>query len=420
MRILFVVGQFPAVSETFVLNQATGLIDRGHEVDIYAIGSTRALKGVVQLDVLRYGLAKRAFYAPAIPRRRLLRALRSAGLVAETAMRRPAALAAWGRQRHAGTPAGAGQLLYHAAPILRRKRYDIIHCQFGSVAQPLATLRKLGAVTGGLVVSFRGQDSSRYVRQHGRDIYREVFEVGDVFLPNCAYFQRRLLALGCDPRRVIVHRSGLDCARFRFAHRHLPLDRPVRILMIGRLVEKKGMEYGIRALARVTGGGCRVELVIVGDGPLAPQLSALARDLGVTPLLRFTGWQDGSQIAEWLATSHLLMAPSVTAADGDEDAPVNVLKEAMATGMPVIGTRHGGIPELVEDGVSGFLVPERDTEALADRLLYLVTNPQVWPAMGEVGRAFVARHYDLNGLNDRLVEIYRDVDSRTDRRPCDD
>ncbi|MEN9223394.1 MAG: glycosyltransferase, partial [Thermostichus sp. BF3_bins_97] len=103
------------------------------------------------------------------------------------------------------------------------------------------------------------------------------------------------------------------------------------------------------------------------------------------------------------------LAPSVTASDGNQDAPVNVLKEAMAMGLPVISTWHGGIPELVQEGVSGFLVPERDPQALAERLSYLIQHPQRWSEMGRAGRSFVERVFDLETLNDELVRQYQRI-----------
>jgi colanic acid/amylovoran biosynthesis glycosyltransferase len=101
------------------------------------------------------------------------------------------------------------------------------------------------------------------------------------------------------------------------------------------------------------------------------------------------------------------LAPSVTAADGNQDAPVNTLKEAMAMGLPVISTYHGGIPELVEDGVSGFLVPERDAKAIAQKLDYLISHPEIWVQMGRSGRRQVEDKYDMEKLNDELVKIYQ-------------
>ena len=118
------------------------------------------------------------------------------------------------------------------------------------------------------------------------------------------------------------------------------------------------------------------------------------------------GWRDETEIVKILQDTHIFVAPSITAADGNQDAPINVLKEAMAIGLPVVSTYHGGIPELVEDGKSGFLVPEKDVAALADKLGYLIEHPELWSAMGKAGRQFVLEHYNLNLLNDDLMNIY--------------
>jgi colanic acid/amylovoran biosynthesis glycosyltransferase len=101
-----------------------------------------------------------------------------------------------------------------------------------------------------------------------------------------------------------------------------------------------------------------------------------------------------------------MVAPSITAENGDQEGIPNVLKEAMALGLPVISTLHGGIPELVEDGVSGFLVKERDVDSLAERLAYLVDHPETWSKMGSEGRACIEKDYDMNKLNDHLVDLY--------------
>jgi colanic acid/amylovoran biosynthesis glycosyltransferase len=102
----------------------------------------------------------------------------------------------------------------------------------------------------------------------------------------------------------------------------------------------------------------------------------------------------------------VLLAPSVTAADGDEEGIPNSVKEAMATGLPLVSTNHGGIPELVEDGVSGYLVPQRDIEAMADRLRQLIDHPQAWVAMGLAARARVMAEFDTDKLNDELERLY--------------
>ena len=174
----------------------------------------------------------------------------------------------------------------------------------------------------------------------------------------------------------------------------------------GRLVEKKGIEYAIRAVAQVAQQYPNLTYSIIGDGPLRDRLKALIHELKAESYIHLLGWKNEAEIIQILDQCHLFMAPSVTAKDGNQDAPINVLKEAMAMGLPVISTRHGGIPELVEDGVSGYLVPERDVDALVEKLNSLLAHPEHWGAMGQAGRSFVERYYDLHYLNDLLVRRY--------------
>ncbi len=126
-------------------------------------------------------------------------------------------------------------------------------------------------------------------------------------------------------------------------------------------------------------------------------------------MVKLHGWKNQKEIIEILDVCHIFIAPSVTGVDGNQDAPVNTLKEAMAMGLPVISTFHGGIPELVEDGKSGFLVPEKDADAIASKLTYLLEHPETWKQMGKIGRSRVEEKYDMNKLNDELVEVYQKV-----------
>jgi len=164
---------------------------------------------------------------------------------------------------------------------------------------------------------------------------------------------------------------------------------------------------GIRAAARLLRAGRRIAYDVVGDGPLRPALQQLIADYDMEAHIRLLGARNHDDVAALLKRAHVLIAPSVTAADGDQEGIANVLKEAMARGMPVVATVHGGTAELVEDGVSGFLVPERDADALAARLDYLLAHPERWADMGRAGRAKVEAEFDAARLNDQLERIYR-------------
>ncbi|MEL6267874.1 MAG: glycosyltransferase [Pseudomonadota bacterium] len=173
----------------------------------------------------------------------------------------------------------------------------------------------------------------------------------------------------------------------------------------------------MRAVGRLTAGGRRVRYRIIGDGPERARLEALIAELGLGESVQLLGWRTHTEMARLLASAHIFVAPCQTAADGNQDAPVNTLKEAMATGLPVVATRHGGIPELVEHGVSGWLTPERDAPALAAALDRLLEDPDGWPTMAVAGRAAVERLYAMDRLNDELAALYRRLVS-TGRGPA--
>jgi colanic acid/amylovoran biosynthesis glycosyltransferase len=215
---------------------------------------------------------------------------------------------------------------------------------------------------------------------------------------------------------VVVHRTGIDLTRWPWQSRPTRSGGPLRLLTIGRLVEKKGIGYVLEAMRRLGDAGVPAEYELAGEGPLRAPLEAECRRLGIGERVRFLGWQSQEQIREALERADLLVAASVTAGNADEEGIPNVLKEAMAVGVPVVSTRHGGIPELVEDGVSGMLVPERDPEALAAQLAELAAHPERRAELAAAGRVRVEQDYDIERLNDRLVTLFAGL-SRTAGTP---
>lgn len=413
MKIAMIVGDFPVLSETFILNQITGLIDRGHSVDIYALEAlvvdTSVNTSKVHPDVEKYHLLNRTYYGPQMPANYFLRVLKGLGLLSANCYKNPLALLQSLNAFKYGKQAASLRLLYRTLQLVGKGSYDVIHCQFGMYAPDGMLLRNIGALKGKLITSFRGYDISGYIQECGDDVYNQLFETGDFLLTNCEYFKRRLLKLGCNEKKLVVHGSGIDCSRFLFTPRRPQSDEPIRIATTGRLVEKKGIEYSIRAIAELVDVTQNIEYNVIGDGPLREELQQLIQKLNLGDKVKLLGWKQQQELIEILNNSHIFIAACVTGKDGNQDAPVNTLKEAMAMGMPVIGTLHGGIPELIEDGISGFLVPERDVDAIAEKLGYLIKHPEIWPEMGRAGRAYVEEHYDTNKLNDELVEIYRQL-----------
>lgn len=398
MRIAIFVSEFPALSETFVMRQVVGLLDRGHDVTVFA--DRPRTEPMMHADFERYGLRERTRYL-GMPASRVRRVAAALGHLLRLGPRRARPLLRTLDVTRHGRDAVSLRLFFWAVRLLDEEPFDALHCHFGPVGVMVGTLRDLGAVKGRLATTFHGADLTACLRDQP-ERYRELMRHGDLFLPISDYLRRRLEALGCRPERLAVLRMGVDLRRFEERPRTRVDTGPLRVLTIGRLVDKKGVADGLRAIASARRSGVELRYTIIGDGPLRGRLEALAGDLGIEDAVEFRGWQLQDAIVEALYAHDVLLAPSVTAPDGDQEGIPVTLMEAMATGMPVVSTRHSGIPELVEDGVCGLLADEGDHLALADALMRLSGSPELARSMGRAARRRVAELHDADALDDQL------------------
>lgn len=288
---------------------------------------------------------------------------------------------------------------------LRAERPALVHAHFGTdglLALPLAE-----ELAVPLVVTLHGHEVSRTrarMLASGRLswmryalLQRRLIERGGLFLAVSDAVRRRALAAGYPDGRVIAHLNGVDTDIFRPSGAP---PEPGLILHVGRLVEKKGTAALIDAAARTEGA----RLVIVGDGPLRPSLERRARSLGVEA--RFTGALPPAEVLGWMQRAWLLAAPSLTAADGDSEGLPTVLCEAAAAGLPVVATRHSGIPEAVSEGETGLLGPERDVGLLARNLALLLESPRMRESMASSARLRALDRFDLARQTERLEGYY--------------
>lgn len=405
MRVHAFARRFPSLSQTFVLNQCTGLLDLGAELTVFADGADGS--GVSHPDVVASGITRRVRYY-AIPEpwsRRPLPALQLMTASSQLSPRqRLALLAPW----RGGREAMSGRLLFEGATVAREPAPDILHAHFGPVGAMVDALRRAGVVTAPLVTTFYGYDVSRTPAAH----YRSLFRSGDAFLALSEAMRGRLLAMGAPAERVHVHRLGVDLARFTPAAGAVPnADGDLHLLSIARLVPKKGIADALHAVARARARVPAIRYTIIGDGPLRSELERLAASLGIADVVRMAGWMAQPDVLAAARTAHALLAPSVTAPDGDaEGTPVAIL-EAQALALPVVATRHAGIPEVVADGESALLVDEHDVEALASAIVTLA-DPPVAQRMGAAGRALVERQHDIRRLNRELLARFESLASR--------
>lgn len=410
LRVAVFAYEFPALTETFVLNQVMGLIDQGHNVTIFA--ERPRADGVEHDAVRRYGLREKTRYLN-LPRGKFARV---AAAFRNRDRHRGARLFPALKALRYGRDAASLRLLFWARCIGEHNRFDVIHCHFGPMGRLALQLRECGMISGRLVTVFHGVDVGAAL-QRNPGCYRELFRGGDLFLPISEYWRQKLMAHGCPADRTAVHHMGVTVPpATAFGQIRRPDSRIPVIVTVGRMVEKKGIEFGLRAVGELLHRKIPVRYVVVGDGPLRPALESLSRRLGIQDHVTFHGWQPAEVVRNLIATGDILLAPSITDRTGDQEGIPVTLMEAMALGIPVISTRHSGIPELVEDGASGILLPERDWPGIANAVSGLTGNPRMHADMALAARRRIEDRFNIDRLNAELVRRFYDLVSDEDRQ----
>lgn len=284
----------------------------------------------------------------------------------------------------------------------------ILHIYFGHIAVQLLPLMRQSPVP--VVVSFHGadamvdMDNPTFLRAT-----REVLRLARLVLVRSESLAERVSAIGCPRCKIRIHRTGIPLDRFHYVARSAPANGAWRFFQACRLIPKKGLHTSLRAFARFAETFPRSEFTIAGDGPLLDELANLGAELGIADKVTFTGFLSQNALREQLSAAHGFLHPSELGSDGNQEGVPNSMLEAMATGLPVVATRHGGIPEAVDDGVSGFLIAERDSDAMARAMLQLVADPDRYAALGAAASKAVAERFEQMKQTEVLERCYTEA-----------
>jgi glycosyltransferase involved in cell wall biosynthesis len=295
--------------------------------------------------------------------------------------------------------------------ILGRRGADMMHIYFGHTGVHL--LPFIRAWNRPCLVSFHGADVA--IKQNV-DNYpgklRQLFASVPVVLARSRSLADRLVGFGCPAEKIRINRTGIPLHEFSYVRREFPADGRWQILQACRLIDKKGVGSAIRAFAVFAKEFPNSEFIIAGKGPLQPELQALAQQLGVAAKVHFCGFLSQPDLRELYSLSHIFIHPSETQPDQDQEGVPNSVLEAMATGLPVIATRHGGIPEAVRENLNGFLSDERDTESLGRSMVALANSPELYARFSAAARQAVAENFDQELTIRDLERIYEEVCDR--------
>jgi colanic acid/amylovoran biosynthesis glycosyltransferase len=290
--------------------------------------------------------------------------------------------------------------------VLRKTDASLLHIYFGQIAVHLLPL--IRAWKKPSLVSFHGADVIVDMNKPAyREVTRQMLDAVKLVLVRSDSLRRAVIHLGCDEKKIEIQRTGIPVNEFPFRERNfVAAATEWRFVQAGRLIEKKGLPVTLRAFAVFLGKHPNAKLTVAGEGPLLSQLQNLARDLNIDGRVLFTGFISQEQLREIYYASHIFLHPSQTGHDGNQEGIPNSMLEAMASGLPVFATRHGGIPEAIEDGASGVLVPESDHEKLAAALLDAAKDPGFLSRIARNGAEIVRKNFDLRTQVQRLEEIY--------------
>jgi len=289
--------------------------------------------------------------------------------------------------------------------LLSRTDARLLHIYFGQIAVHLLPLIRTWKNPS--IVSFHGADVTVDMNKPAyRESTRQMLDAVKLVLVRSESLRRALIDLGCDPKKIEVQRTGIPLEEFAFHERSFPNDGEWRLVQAGRLIEKKGLPVTLRAFAVFLRKYPNATLTIAGEGPLLGELQKLARELNIERRVSFTGFISQEQLRDIYYRTHIFVHPSQTGHDGNVEGIPNSMLEAMASGLPVFATDHGGIPEAVENGVSGVLVHERDHEAMANALLNATQDSDSLARIARNGAEVVRKNFDLQAQAQRLEEIY--------------
>jgi len=400
MKVAFFLHSFPTISETFILNQITGLIDLGVDIEIFAFRNPKQEKH--HLDIDKYRLMNKVTYLE--PNTRIKKFFELIKLIPEFCFRNTSLFIECFNIKNFGRDAIKLRALF-AAYHMQGSNSHIIYCHFGPMGLFMVKLKSLLKKNWEIITSFHGYDLSSLTDRRGNNIYKELFTEGDIFLPISKFWKRKLISMGCSNKKIIVHHMGVDTKKFKFFKRKHTSNQ-FTVLTVGRLVEKKGYEFSIKAVAKLIKRYKNIKYIIVGDGPLRNKLKSLVTALNLDKHVTFTGWLEKNEAIDLYKKADVFLLPSITAKNREMEGIPVVLMEAQSSGIPVISTYHSGIPEIVSNNKSGFLVREKDVDEIVKKLQVLIKDDSLRFKMGRVGRKIVMEEYDIRKLNKNLKQIF--------------
>ncbi len=306
----------------------------------------------------------------------------------------------------------AFKIIYLVQNLLGHKFYfDIIHCHYAPNGIWGAILKDLGLINGHLVTTFHGYGINKLPKSKPSDFYRFLISQSSFFTANSNFTKLNAVKIGFPLDKIFIIRVSLNVSEYTFKERHYHKSETFKVLTVAALRNVKGIEYSIKAIKELLNKNPDIKILyqIAGEGYLKNKLIDLINELKLNDYVKLLGFIKHDELKKLYDDSHIFILSSITTKTGNQEAQGLVFQEAQACGLPVIGTNTGGIPEGIMDGKSGFIIPEKDTLAIAEKIAYFYFNPEKIAEFGKTGRAFVTRNFDINTETKKLIKQYKNI-----------
>ncbi|EJD6309427.1 TPA: glycosyltransferase [Raoultella ornithinolytica] len=407
MKILFFCIRFPLASETFVLNQVVSFIKMGYEVSILSVYPGDLDK--LHSDYINYDIANKVSYI-------FEKDLSSKNKFYQLGYRALYSLSALIRGGFSAFNAKSFSFLTYSlllpslvGRINKKIESDVIISHFGPCGVLANSLRHCGILTGKIVTVFHGYDlSATSLLNRYSSSYRQLFIDGEHFLPVSLTWKNKLIEMGCDKSKITIIRMGIKVDDFIYSPRTFD-NKCLKIISVCRLTEKKGLSYAIQACDILNKAGYNFEYTIVGYGDLLESLQILINRLNLESKIKIVGFQPQSSVKTMLMHSDVFLLPSITADNGDMEGIPVALMEAMAIGLPVISTYHSGIPELIDNDVSGWLCTERNFHEIAEILISIVKRERNLKFIEDNARSKIETSFNQVREYEKMAELLEHI-----------
>jgi len=292
--------------------------------------------------------------------------------------------------------------------VCKKENVKILHVHFGYNGIKFINLKKVLRVP--MVCSFYGTDafSFPFKRKSNLKKLKKLFINADKILVLGPYMKKSLIELGCPAEKIIIHHLGIEVRKIRFKKRQLPVNRPIRFLVASSFVEKKGIDICLKALAQVI-NLFDFHVDIIGDGVLRDVIKSIITDLNMLNYVTLHGYKDYKYMINLAYSCDIFLQASRTTNQNDKEGTPMVFVDMMATGMPVISTKHSDIPEIIDDQINGYLAEENSIDSFKTKILKLINNKEYIPTMSENCREKVVKKFNAETQSIRLEKIYQSL-----------